>query len=347
MMAHLPDKPLSRSADLLIASQKSNAPFLTGNRFSHTTVGDLPSPESYGLNEVMAHTKVKKAIIPAAGLGTRFLPATKTIPKEMLPIVDRPIILFIVEEAVRAGIEDIILISGRNKTEIEDFFDVTYELEDKLERDGKKEWLSMLRRIESMANVISIRQKQPLGLGHAVLCGRPIVGNEPFAVLLGDEIMISPPEESTTTEQLAKHYESTGLSTVAVMEVPEREIPKYGIVEGEKLRDGTIRVRNVIEKPSIGQTDSRLALPGRYVFSPEIFQYLKATKPGKNGEIQLTDAMMELARGAGLLAAGFSARRYDAGDKLGFLQANIELALEHPELGSALRDYLRSLAEKI
>lgn len=292
-------------------------------------------------------TKVRKAVIPAAGLGTRFLPATKTVPKEMLPIVDRPIILHIVEEAVRSGIEDIILIAGRNKTAIEDFFDVSYELEDKLERDGKLHWLEDLKRIRSMANVISIRQKQPLGLGHAVLCSKPIVGNEPFAVLLGDEIMISRPDEETTTGTLVKNYVSSGLSTVAVMEVAESDVSKYGIVEGEPEAGGIIRVRNVIEKPSPQQTKSRWALPGRYVFSPRIFEYLQETKPGKNGEIQLTDAMTKLAQDPGLLGSGFSARRYDAGDKLGFLQANIELALEHSELGSDLRQYLKSLAARI
>jgi UTP--glucose-1-phosphate uridylyltransferase len=291
--------------------------------------------------------KVRKAIIPAAGLGTRFLPATKTIPKEMLPIVDRPIILFIVEEAVRAGIEDIVLIAGRQKTAIEDFFDVTYELEDKLERDGKMQWLEMLRHVRSMANIISIRQKQPLGLGHAVHCGRPIVGDEPFAVLLGDEIMIANQDQRTTTETLTRHWDSTGLSTVAAMQVPESEVSKYGIVEGDANPDGTIRVRNVIEKPGKGQTQSRWALPGRYVFSSKIFQYLQDTKPGKNGEIQLTDAMTQLAHGPGLLASSFEARRYDAGDKLGFLQANIELALDNPELGSPLRDYIRDLARKL
>ena len=292
-------------------------------------------------------SKVKKAIIPAAGLGTRFLPATKTVPKEMLPIVDRPSLLYIVEEAVRAGIEDIILIAGRHKTAIEDFFDVSYELEDKLERDGKSAVLENLRKVRSMANIISIRQREPLGLGHAVLCGRPIVGNEPFAVLLGDEIMISRPDQETTTETLCKIYASTGLSTVAMMEVPESETSKYGIVEGDKNPDGTLRVRNVIEKPSKGQTQSRSALPGRYVFSSEIFQYLQETKPGKNGEIQLTDAMTELAKSPGLLASHFQARRFDAGDKLGFLQANIEMALEHPELSAALKVYLKGLAQKI
>jgi UTP--glucose-1-phosphate uridylyltransferase len=205
----------------------------------------------------------------------------------------------------------------------------------------------MLKRIRSMANVISIRQQQPLGLGHAVLCGRPIVGDEPFAVLLGDEIMISRPDQPTTTETLSKHYASSGLSTVAAMQVPESETSKYGIVEGDTQPDGTIRVRNVIEKPAPGQTKSRWALPGRYVFSAEIFKYLQDTKPGKNGEIQLTDAMTQLCRNPGLLASGFSARRYDAGDKLGFLQANIELALDNPELGPGLREYLKTLSAKL
>jgi len=195
--------------------------------------------------------------------------------------------------------------------------------------------------------VISVRQKQPLGLGHAVLCGKPIVGDEPFAVLLGDELMISRDGDETTTATLAKSYVSTGLSTVAVMEVPEADISKYGIVEGDRLSDGTIRVHNVIEKPARGQTQSRSALPGRYVFSSQLFQYLQDTKPGKNGEIQLTDAMVTLARGPGLLGSGFGARRYDAGDKLGFLQANIELALDNPELKAGLTEYLKALSKKI
>lgn len=291
--------------------------------------------------------KVTKAIIPAAGLGTRFLPATKTIPKEMLPIVDRPSVLYIVEEAVRAGIEDIIIIAGRQKHAIEDFFDVSYELETKLENDGKTQWLENLKRIESLANIISIRQKVPLGLGHAVLCGKPIIGDEPFAVLLGDEIMISGDDKPTTTETLTNLWDSTGLSSVAMMQVAEKEVSKYGIVEGEDQGNGTIRVRNLIEKPSAGQTTSRWALPGRYVFSSDIFQYLEDTKPGKNGEIQLTDAMVQLARGPGLLASEFKSRRYDAGDKLGFLQANIEIALEHAELGDPLRVYLKELSGRL
>lgn len=293
-------------------------------------------------------SKVRKAVIPAAGLGTRFLPATKTVPKEMLPIVDRPTILYIVEEAVRAGIEDIILISGRNKESIEDFFDVTYELQDKLERDGKHDTVQMLKKISSLANVISVRQKQALGLGHAVLCAKPVVGNEPFAVLLGDELMIASHDQKTTTEILVKSYEETELSTVAVMEVAQSEVSKYGIAEGEgDPRVGAMRIKGLIEKPTPGQTQSRWALPGRYVFSSEVFKYLEKTKPGKGGEIQLTDAMAELAKHEGLLAKCFESRRYDAGDKLGYLQANIEIGLEHPEIGGRLRQYLKELAGKI
>lgn len=294
--------------------------------------------------------KVRKAVIPAAGLGTRFLPATKTVPKEMLPIVDRPTLLYIVEEAVRAGIEDIILVAGRGKAAIEDFFDVSYELEDKLERDGKHEWVTLLKKIRSMANVMSIRQKQPLGLGHAVGTARPIVGNEPFAVLLGDEIMISRADQKTVTEQLARSFESTGLSTVAMMEVPENETSKYGIVEGEVYKEGAntlVRVSNVIEKPLAGQTTSRFALPGRYVFDSAIFDHIANTKPGRNGEIQLTDAMVAVAKSKGLIATTFEARRFDAGDKIGYLQANIELGLEHADTGPALREYIRELAKRI
>lgn len=300
--------------------------------------------------------KVRKAIVPAAGLGTRFLPATKTVPKEMLPIVDRPIILHIVEEAARAGIEDIVLIAGRGKGAIEDFFDVSFELESKLVKDGKQEWAEDLRRIRLMANVISIRQHEARGLGHAVYCGRPIVGDEPFAVLLGDEIMVSAEGQPNVTQTLAHSFESTGISTVAVMEVPVSETSKYGVVEGDSLseRPATyggegpfMRVRNVIEKPAPGQTSSRWALPGRYVFSSEIFRYLENAKPGKNGEIQLTDAMTQLARGPGLYASTFGARRFDAGDKLGFLQANVELALDRPELAEPLRAYIKALASRL
>lgn len=293
--------------------------------------------------------KVKKAIIPAAGLGTRFVPATKAIPKEMLPIVDKPIILYVVEEAVRSGIEDIVIISGRGKGAIEDFFDCSYELEDKLAKDRKEKLLDQVKSISKMVNLISVRQKQALGLGHAVWCGRSVVGNEPFAVLLGDEIMVTSEHQPTVTGQLVELYQKTGLSAVAVMEVAESEVEKYGIIEGgaDPVGWGVYRVRSVVEKPKVSQAPSRLALPGRYVFSSALFKFLENAKPGVNGEIQLTDAMTSLAVTEGLFATTFKARRFDAGDKLGYLQANVELALEHSEVGKGFRDYLLRLLNQL
>lgn len=292
------------------------------------------------------HMKVRKAVIPAAGLGTRFLPVTKTIPKEMLPIIDTPTILFLADEIVRAGIEDIIIVAGRHKSAIEDFFDLNYELEDTLIKHGKDSLLKKVDYIKRMANVISIRQKQPLGLGHAVLTSAPIVGNEPFAVLLGDEVMISSPDDPTVTQQLCSLYQQESCSAVAIMEVEKSEVNKYGIIDGKKEKDH-IRVSSVVEKPDIDKAPSQWALPGRYVFDHKIFSYLKDTKPGKNGEIQLTDAMTTLAQKDGLVATKFLARRYDAGDKFGFVQANIELGLEHPEVGAKLKSYLKTLAKNL
>jgi UTP--glucose-1-phosphate uridylyltransferase len=288
-------------------------------------------------------SKVKKAIIPAAGLGTRFLPATKTVPKEMLTIVDAPIILYVVEEAVKAGIEDIILISGRGKHAIEDFFDTSFELEHRLAQDGKLHLLEKLTRIRDMANVISIRQKQALGLGHAVLAGLPIVGKDPFAVLLGDEITLEHSGADNVTQVLCRSFEETGVSTVSIMSVPERDVSKYGIAEVRQVRDGFFQVTDLTEKPSPSQTSSRWALPGRYVFDNRIMDLLKTAKPSLNGEIQLTDSMKVLCQKFGLNAMTFSAKRYDAGDKLGYLQANIELALANPDLSGDLRAYLKTL----
>lgn len=288
-------------------------------------------------------SKVTKALIPAAGLGTRFLPATKTVPKEMLPIVDKPIILYVIEEALKAGITDIILIAGRGKTAIEDFFDRSYELEDQLEKAGKTALLESLNHIRESANIISIRQKQALGLGHAVLAGAPVVGKDNFAVLLGDEIMINEIGQPTVTEQLCKTFNETGKSTVAVMEVPMSDVHKYGIIAGEQIHEGRWSVTNVVEKPQANEAPSQLALPGRYVFTAGIFPELERTKPGKNGEIQLTDGMVALAKKEGLLASTFTSKRYDAGDKLGYLQANIELGLKHPELKDSLKAYLKGL----
>lgn len=292
-------------------------------------------------------SKLKKAIIPAAGLGTRFLPATKTVPKEMLTIVDAPIIFYVVEEAVKAGIEDIVLIQGRGKEAIEDFFDTSYELEDKLSKDGKINLLERLIKIREMANIISVRQKQPLGLGHAVLCGEKVIGNSPFAVLLGDEIMVSRNGDSTTTAQLAKIYEDTQSSTVAVMQVEDKDVSKYGIADVEKIREGFFKVKGFVEKPSIENAPSRWALPGRYVFTADIFDYLRKAKPGVLGEIQLTDSMNELAKDRQVFASQFSSLRYDAGDKLGYLKANVELGLQHPEVQKDLQKYILDLAASL
>lgn len=292
-------------------------------------------------------SQIKKALIPAAGLGTRFLPATKTVPKEMLTIVDAPIIFYVVEEAVQAGIEDIILVAGRGKHAIEDFFDTSYELEDKLAKDGKIHLLERITRVRKMANIISIRQKQALGLGHAVLTGLPILGQDPFAVLLGDEITIGFNKEPNVTKQLVSQFEQTQNSVVSVMAVGDKDVSKYGIAEASEIKPGLFRVSNFIEKPKPTETPSRLALPGRYVFTNKILELLKSAKPGLNGEIQLTDCMKTLCQREPFFAMTFSAKRFDAGDKLGYLQANIELGLEHPELKKDLREYLIHLGKKL
>jgi UTP--glucose-1-phosphate uridylyltransferase len=291
--------------------------------------------------------QIKKAIIPAAGLGTRFLPATKTVPKEMLTIVDAPIIFYVVEEAVKAGIEDIILVAGRGKHSIEDFFDTSYELEDRLAKDGKLHLLEKLSRIRNMANIISIRQKQALGLGHAVLAGLPIVGKDPFAVLLGDEITMETENSGNVTSLLSNSFEETGVSTISIMKVEDRDVSKYGIAEVSEIRPGFFRVDELTEKPRPTETKSRWALPGRYVFDNHIMEILKNAKPSLNGEIQLTDAMKVLRKERGLQAMTFGSRRFDAGDKLGYLQANLELGLENPELGEDLRRYLIGLAARL
>jgi UTP--glucose-1-phosphate uridylyltransferase len=292
-------------------------------------------------------SKVKKAIIPAAGLGTRFLPATKTVPKEMLTIVDAPIIFYVVEEAVKAGIEDIVLIAGRGKHAIEDFFDTSYELEDRLAKDGKSHLLERLAHIRDMANIISIRQKHALGLGHAVLSGLPIVGKDPFAVLLGDEITMGFHGEPNVTAQLVNSFNETQTSTIAIMEVLEKEVSKYGIAEVTEKSAGFFKVNSLVEKPKPNETTSRWALPGRYVFDGEIMEILKSAKPSLNGEIQLTDSMKVLCESKGLNAMTFKAQRFDAGDKLGYLQANIELGLRNAELQGGLREYILEMAQKL
>ena len=285
--------------------------------------------------------KVRKAVIPVAGLGTRFLPATKTIPKEMLPIVDKPTLLYIMEEIVAADISEVVLIAGRGKSAIEDFFDTSYEVEDTLEKAGRTELLKPVHEIIQKLKVVSIRQHVALGLGHAVLCAEPAIGREPFAVLLGDEIMIAKPGRPSGIAQLTRIYEETNQSTVAVMEVAESEVSKYGMVKVSEKGPNLWAVHDLVEKPEIGQAPSRFALPGRYVFAGEIFDDLRHTRPGRGGEIQLTDAMNKLARRAGMLATVIDAQRFDAGDKLGYLMANVELGLRHPQIGTAFGQYLR------
>ena len=286
--------------------------------------------------------KIRKAVIPVAGLGTRFLPATKNVPKELLPIVDKPTLLYIVEEIVAAEISEVILIAGRNKNAIEDFFDKSYELEETLERFDKRDLLKDYYDTVSKVTVVSIRQHHALGLGHAVLCAEPAVGREPFAVLLGDEVMISKRGRPSGIAQLARAYEDARTSTVAVMDVPETEVYKYGIVDAAVIGDNRWRVNDVVEKPAVGDAPSCLALPGRYAFDNEIFAPLKELGPGRGGEIQLSDAMSTLARRGRLNAMKLDAHRFDAGDKLGYLKANVELGLRHPEIGPAFESYLRA-----
>lgn len=291
--------------------------------------------------------RVRKAIIPTAGLGTRFLPITNSVPKEMLPIVDEPLLLHVVREVALAGIEDVILISGRRKNAIEDFFDRHVELEETLAKTGKHDLLKQLNDIRNMVNIISIRQKQALGLGHAVHVGRPIVGDEPFAVLLGDELMIpTTPQTPSVIKQLSDTFNETGLSTVAIMEVEPQDVSKYGIISGTK-EGNWIRVNDVVEKPTAEKAPSNWALPGRYIFTADIFAHLENLAPGKNGEVQLTDAMCKLAQKEGLLARFFDGIRYDAGDKLGYVIANIEMGLKHPQIGADLKKYLQQLTRTL
>lgn len=278
--------------------------------------------------------KIRKAVIPCAGLGTRFLPATKATPKEMLPIVDVPMIQYIVEEAVASGIEDIVIITGRNKDSIIDHFDYSFEIESTLDRKGKSDLADVSRRIAKLCNILTIRQKNPMGLGHAVLCAEPVIGNEPFAVLLGDDLIDA---KVPCTRQLIEVAERENASVVGVMEVPESEVSKYGIVGGEKVGDRLTRVNTLVEKPAMGEAPSRLAIPGRYVLTPSIFEVLRNTKPGKGGEIQLTDGLKALAEKEKLFAYSFEGTRYDTGDRMGYIDATLAYALKRPELAPGVR----------
>lgn len=287
--------------------------------------------------------KVRKAVIPAAGWGTRFLPATKSMPKEMLPIVDTPTIQYIVEEAVKAGIEDICIITSPYKKAIEDHFDRTLELEHLLERDGKTAMAESVKKIGELARVVSIRQKEALGLGHAVLCAESFVGDEPFAVLLGDDVVYN--DERPCISQLIDVYNKYGKSVLGVQEVLPENIHKYGCVDGAKIEDRTYTVCGMVEKPKAEEAPSNVAVLGRYVITPEIFEYIKKTKVGAGGEIQLTDALCSLAKEQGMYAYDFEGRRYDVGDKQGFLQATVEFALRRDDLKNDFLEYLKGIVK--
>ena len=289
--------------------------------------------------------KVRKAVFPAAGLGTRFLPATKAMPKEMLPIVDKPIIQYGVEEALHSGIQNIIIVTGRGKTAIEDHFDVSFELENMLEARAKKDLLAIVRSVSDMIDVSYIRQKEALGLGHAVMRARDLVGPEPFAVVLADDVIEA---EVPSIRQLLDIYEFFSAPVLAVMEVPKENISAYGVVDAEAIshngsKDRVFRIRDLVEKPHPDKAPSNLAIIGRYVLTPEIFDSIAQIEPGAGSEIQLTDALKHLLRSRPIYAFRFEGKRYDAGDKLGFLKATIEFALRRHDLGGEFREYLRSL----
>ncbi|GGI64433.1 MULTISPECIES: UTP--glucose-1-phosphate uridylyltransferase GalU [Enterococcus] len=288
--------------------------------------------------------KVRKAVIPAAGLGTRFLPATKAMAKEMLPIVDKPTIQFIVEEALKSGIEDILIVTGKAKRSIEDHFDANLELETNLKEKHKDELLKLVEETTDI-NLHFVRQKHPLGLGHAVLQAKAFVGNEPFVVMLGDDLM---EDDVPLTKQLMLDYENTHASTIAVMEVPEEETHKYGIINpGEEVAKGLYNVKNFVEKPKPGEAPSNLAIIGRYLLTPEIFSVLEEQEPGAGGEIQLTDAIDTLNKTQRVFAHDFKGTRYDVGDKFGFMKTSIEYGLKHPEVQENLKEYIIQLGQKL
>ncbi len=284
---------------------------------------------------------IKKAIFPVAGLGTRFLPATKAQPKEMLPVVDKPLIQYAVEEAYAAGIREMIFVTGRHKRPIEDHFDMTFELEVALEQAGKAELLHVVRSVKpDDMECIYVRQAQALGLGHAVLCGRRLVGNEPFAVLLADDLMVGHPP---VLAQMVEQYREWRVSLLAVQEVPAEQTQRYGIVAGTPVNDRLVNIERLVEKPKPADAPSRLGVAGRYILTPGVFDEIANQERGAGGEIQLTDGIAALLRREKVFAYRYEGRRYDCGSKEGFLQANVELALEHPQLGPGFREFLQSL----
>ena len=288
--------------------------------------------------------KVRKAVIPAAGYGTRFLPATKAMAKEMLPIVDKPTIQFIVEEAIASGIEDILIVTGKSKRPIEDHFDANIELEEHLRNQGKTELLDLIKETTNL-NLFFVRQSYPKGLGDAVLQAKAFVGNEPFVVMLGDDVMSS---EVPLTKQLIDVYNDTHASNLAVMEVPHEDTSKYGIVDPEReIRDGVFNVKQFVEKPKPEDAPSNLAIIGRYLLTPEIFDILETQEPGAGNEVQLTDAIDTLNKTQRVFATRFDGKRYDIGNKLGFLEMSVEYGLKHPQIGDELRDYIIELGSKL
>jgi UTP--glucose-1-phosphate uridylyltransferase len=285
--------------------------------------------------------KLRKAVIPVAGLGTRFLPATKTVPKELLPIVDVPSIQYVVQEAVDAGIEEIIFVTGRGKDGIEDHFDDAPELEQVLTDRGQTEMVKMLRGIAEMTEVVSVRQKKPLGLGHAVLCARDLVGNEPFAVMLADDLIDS---DIPCIHQLLKIFNDTEESVVALMEVPQSEVHQYGVIKGTVIKERLYQVEATVEKPPAKEAPSRMAIIGRYVLRPEIFTILQNLPPGQGGEIQLTDGLAQLVQERKVFGCEFLGDRYDIGDKFGFVRATIAYALKRPDLKDKVLQYLKTMS---
>jgi UTP--glucose-1-phosphate uridylyltransferase len=287
--------------------------------------------------------KIRKAIIPAAGLGTRFLPATKAQPKEMLPIVDKPTLQYIIEEAVASGIEEILIITGRNKKSIEDHFDKSVELELELEAKGKADLLAEVRKISEMANIYYIRQKEPRGLGHAIYCAQSFISNEPFAVLLGDDIVYA---QKPCLQQMLEIHQQYQTTILGVQEVPPEDVNKYGIIEGKKIGERVYQVKDLVEKPVREVAPSNVAILGRYIINPTIFTLLEHTRPGAGGEIQLTDALKELAKQETMYAYNFEGRRYDVGAKQGFLEATVEFALRRADLREDFLSYLEEIMER-
>jgi len=288
----------------------------------------------------MALHPVRKALFPAAGLGTRFLPATKASPKEMLPLVDKPLIQYVVEEAIASGIEDIVIITGRGKRAIEDHFDISYELENVLKEKGNKKVLAEIQKISNMVGIFYVRQKEALGLGHAILCAKNLVRDEPFAVLLGDDIIDA---EVPALKQMLEVYNTYSASVIAVQEVDRSQVSSYGIINAVPVAEGIYKIYDMVEKPRIEDAPSNLAIIGRYILTPDIIGLLEKTKPGRGKEIQLTDALRELAKTRPVYGYKFQGKRYDAGDKLGFLKATVEIGLKNKEFGESFRDYLKKL----